>query len=119
MELLTAVREALGPDLILGIRIPGDEFESGGLTIEDMKIVGQKLAATGLIDYLNIIAHTNLTHTGRSKHWAPTPAPHGVFIPLASAIRAVVDIPVFGVGRVTSPHLAERIISTVRLIWSA
>ena len=111
LQLLAAVRAALGLEPILGIRIPGDEFEVGGLDLEDMKVVAQKLAASGLIDYLNVIAHTNITHTGRSRHWAPTPAKHGMFIPLAAAIRAVVNIPVFGVGRVTSPHLAERIIA--------
>ena len=111
LELLAAVRAALGPDLVLGIRIPGDEFEPGGLTLEDMKIVAVKLADSGLIDYLNVIAHTNFSHTGRSRHWAPTPAPHGLFIPLAAAIKSVVEIPVFGVGRVTSPVHAERIIA--------
>ena len=111
LELLEAVRAALGPDPVLGIRIPGDEFEAGGLNLEDMKSVAAKLADTCLIDYLNVIAHTNITHTGRSRHWAPTPAPHGLFIPLAAAIKSVVDIPVFGVGRVTSPQHAERIVA--------
>ncbi len=110
-ELLAAVRAALGPHPILGIRIPGDEFEPGGLTLEDMKTVAHRLAAGGLIDYISVIAHTNVTHTGRSRHWAPTPAPHGLFIPLAAAIRAEVDVPVFGVGRVTTPQMAERIVA--------
>ncbi len=47
----------------------------------------------------------------RARHWAPLPAKHGLFIPLAAAIRVVVNIPVFGVGRVTSPLQAERIIA--------
>ena len=111
LELLEAVRAALGPEPVLGIRIPGDEFENGGLKIEDMQIVAAKLADSQLIDYINVIAHTNFTHTGRSRHWAPTPAPHGLFIPLAAAIKSVVKIPVFGVGRVTSPDHAERIIA--------
>ena len=111
LELLQAVREALGPDRILGLRIPGDEFEPGGLTINDMTIVAKKIAETGLIDYLNIIAHTNISHTGRAKHWAPTPAEHGIFVPLAAAIRSVVNIPVFTAGRITDPFHAERIIA--------
>jgi 2,4-dienoyl-CoA reductase-like NADH-dependent reductase (Old Yellow Enzyme family) len=111
MELLTAVRIALGPERILGIRIPGDEFVTGGLHIEEMKVIAVKLAQSGLIDYLNVIAHTNLSQTGRQRHWPPTPAAHGLFIPLATAIKSVVDIPVFGVGRVTTPDLAEHIIA--------
>ena len=111
LELLTAVRAALGPERILGIRIPGDEFEAGGLCLESMKAIAVKLAQSGLIDYLNVIAHTNLSPTGRQRHWPPTPAAHGLFISLAAAIKSVVDIPVFGVGRVTSPDLAEHIIA--------
>ena len=111
IELLSAIRESIGPKPILGIRIPGDEFEPGGLTLVDMKIVSRELAGTQHLDYINVIAHTNITHTGRSRHWPPTPAPHGLFIPLAAAIREVVDIPVFGVGRVTSPEFAEKIIA--------
>ncbi|MFT7532716.1 MAG: 2,4-dienoyl-CoA reductase-like NADH-dependent reductase (Old Yellow Enzyme family) [Gammaproteobacteria bacterium] len=112
LELLAAVRAALGNKLILGIRIPGDEYEPGGLTLDDMKVVAGKLVATGSIDYLNVIAHTNFTHTGRSRHWPPTPAKHGLFIPLAATIKSVVDIPVFGIGRVTSPVHANDIIAS-------
>jgi 2,4-dienoyl-CoA reductase-like NADH-dependent reductase (Old Yellow Enzyme family) len=111
IELLTAVRAALGTDQILGVRLPGDEFEPGGLTIETMQDVCSELSQRGLVDYLNIIAHTNFTHTGRSKHWAPTPAKHGTFVDLASAIKHVVSIPVFTVGRIVDPRHAERVIA--------
>ncbi len=111
LELLEAVRGAMGSDPMLGLRIPGDEFEPGGLVLDDMKVIARQIAKTGLIDYLNVIAHTNITHTGRAKHWAPTPAKHGMFVHLAQAIRAVVDIPVFAVGRITDPAQAERIIA--------
>ncbi|MGB1008612.1 MAG: FAD-dependent oxidoreductase [Thiolinea sp.] len=111
IELLTAVRAALGNDRILGLRLPGDEFEPGGLTVEDIVVISKHLTDTGLIDYLNIIAHTNITHTGRAKHWPPTPAQHGLFVPLATAIRHEVSIPVFTAGRITNPQHAEQIIA--------
>ena len=111
IELLTAVRAELGNNQILGVRLPGDEFEPGGLTLQDMKLVCKTLSDKGLIDYLNITAHTNFTPTGRSKHWAPTPTRHGVFVELASAIKAEVSVPVFTVGRIVDPSHAERIIA--------
>ncbi len=111
LEVLAIVRKEIGNERILGVRLPGDEFEPDGLTLTDMKIVAKKLNDSGLIDYLNIIAHTNFTYTGRAKHWAPTPSPHGTFVELAAAIRKVVGIPVFTVGRITDPHLAEQIIA--------
>ena len=111
VELLMAVRAQLGADQILGVRVPGDEFEPGGLTLDDMALVCAELADRGLVDYLNIIAHTNVTHTGRSKHWPPTPAPHGLFVDLAASIKAKVSVPVFTVGRVVDPAHAEQIVA--------
>ncbi len=111
VSLLSAVRSELGPEQILGVRLPGDEFEPGGLDSEQMAKVCTELAEAGLIDYLNIIAHTNFSHTGRSKHWAPTPAPHGLFVPLASAIRKQVSVPVFAAGRIINPEHAEQIVA--------
>ena len=110
IELLSMVREEIGPKPILGVRIPGDEFETGGLNQTDMQEIATILSATGLIDYISVIAHTNMSHSGRAKHWAPTPAPHGLFVGLAAGIRNVVKIPVFAVGRITDPAHAERVL---------
>ena len=111
VELLEAVREASGEDRILGIRLPGDEYEPGGLDLDQMKCVCKTLSDHRLVDYLNITAHTNFSHRGRSRHWAPTPAPHGVFVDLAERIKEVVDVPVFTVGRIVDPVHAEQILS--------
>ena len=109
-ELLVRVRKVLGTNQILGVRLPGDEFEPGGLTNQDMIGVCRELSNNKLVDYLNITAHTNFTHLGRSKHWPPTPAPHGVFVELAENIKAEVELPVFTVGRIIDPTHANDII---------
>ena len=110
LEVVDAVREAVGPDRIVGMRIPGDERTEGGLTLADMTLIAKRLAATGKLDYLNVIAGTNSDRLMRWEHWPPTPAPHGLFVPLAAAIKQAVDIPVFTTGRITDPRLAEAII---------
>jgi len=109
-ELLLAVRSVLGSNQILGVRLPGDEFEPGGLSSQDMIRVCRVLDQNKLVDYLNITAHTNFTHLGRSKHWSPTPAPHGMFVELAESIKAEVELPVFTVGRIVAPAHANNII---------
>jgi len=110
-ELLVSVRSRLGAHQILGVRLPGNEFEPGGLSLSDMSRVCIELSDRGLVDYFNITAHTNFTHTGRSKHWPPTPAPHGGFVDLAAGIKAQVSLPVFTVGRIIDPSHAESIIA--------
>ena len=111
MELLEAVKGELGPDFVLGVRLPGDEFEPGGLDLAQMREVCSHIDASGRVDYFNMIAHTNITHLGRARHWAPTPTPHGVFVHLAAGIREVVEVPVFTVGRIVDPAHAEDILA--------
>ena len=105
-----AVRDALGADLILGLRIPGDEGVEGGLTPADLREIARRLASDGQLDYLNVIYGTNYNRMGRMRHWGPTPLPQGVFVPLAANIKQAVDIPVFVAGRVTDPAFAEAVI---------
>ena len=62
------------------------------------------------MDYLNIIAGTNYDRSGRMNHWPPTPAPHGLFVPLAAGIKSRIDLPVFTAGRITDPAMANKII---------
>ena len=110
-EVLEEVRAAIGFERILGVRIPGDEFEPGGLNQQDMQVIASRIADTGLVDYLNVTAHTNHSLVGRTLHWGPTPARHGLFVELAAGIRALVNVPVFTVGRITDPAHAERILA--------
>jgi 2,4-dienoyl-CoA reductase-like NADH-dependent reductase (Old Yellow Enzyme family)/thioredoxin reductase len=112
VELLQAVRAAIGPDAVLGVRIPGDEYETGGLDLGDMQRLARRLSDDDLVDYINVTAHSNMSHTGRALHWPPTPAEHGSFVKLAAGIRAHVNVPVFTVGRITDPHHAEKILQS-------
>jgi 2,4-dienoyl-CoA reductase-like NADH-dependent reductase (Old Yellow Enzyme family)/thioredoxin reductase len=111
LEIIQAVREAAGPELIVGMRIPGDEYVEGGLDLPQMKVIAQRLEATGRLDYLNVIAGNNLDRINRTVHWSPAPAPHGLFVHLAAGIKEVVSLPVFTTGRIVDPHHAERIVA--------
>lgn len=111
LMLIEAVRAELGSECILGLRIPGSEQIKGGLTSEDMQEISVHFAESGKIDYLNVIAGTNYSKMQRMEHWAPTPQPHGIFVPLAAAIKKKISLPVFVAGRVTSPILAEHIVA--------
>ena len=111
-EVVSAVRDAVGPDHIVGLRIPGDELIEGGLEIEEMKAVALAIESDGKVDYLNVIAGTNMDRLRRAEHWPPTPSRHGLFVHLAAAIRSAVELPVFTVGRITDPVQAERILAS-------
>ncbi len=110
LETARAARAGAGPDRIVGMRIAGDEKTLGGLDNAAMVEIARLLAASGDLDYLNVVAGTNYDRVMRFEHWPASPAPHGLFVPFAEAIRKVVAIPVFVTGRVTDPEMAEAII---------
>lgn len=110
-EVVSAVRDGVGRDGIVGLRIPGDELVEGGLELEEMKAVARMIENDGEVDYLNVIAGTNMDRLLRAEHWPPTPARHGLFVHLAAGIRSAVELPVFTVGRITDPVQAERILA--------
>jgi len=54
LETLAAVRQAMGPDQTLGIRISADEFLEGGLTLEDMTGIVRQLVDAVQVDFVNV-----------------------------------------------------------------
>jgi mycofactocin system FadH/OYE family oxidoreductase 2 len=108
VELVAAVRESLGTDFTLGVRLCADELIPGGLTLEDAKQIAQRLQATGNLDYFNLTLATfyNLYLVGGPMHM-----PLGYAVPLAAGIKEVATLPVFATGRINDPALAERILS--------
>ncbi|MFN8557034.1 MAG: FAD-dependent oxidoreductase [Dehalococcoidia bacterium] len=109
-EVIEAVREELGPDLILGIRISGDEFAEGGLSIEEMDDIAPILEGTGCLDYLNV-SHCVYNGLSAATMIPDMSWPQTAFVYLAERIKAAVDhTPVVTVGRIIDPVKAEEII---------
>ncbi|MGB6836841.1 MAG: FAD-dependent oxidoreductase [Dehalococcoidia bacterium] len=106
LEVIDAVREAVGPDYTLGIRITGDEFTEGGLTLEDMKRITPWLVEAGKLDYVNVSFYG-----GGGVTIAPMYVPPAQFVYLAAGIKEVVDVPVFCIGRINDPATAEEIVA--------
>jgi 2,4-dienoyl-CoA reductase-like NADH-dependent reductase (Old Yellow Enzyme family) len=55
MEVLEAAREAVGADYVLGLRISGDELLEGGLSAAETLEVIRRFAATGMVDFVNVM----------------------------------------------------------------
>lgn len=109
LELVTALRDALGPEPILGIRVSGDDWVEGGLGNAGIIEVCKVLVATGKLDYISVSA-------GAMKHhyaivMGSTYVPPGVLVPYAAAIKeAIPGIPVFTTDRIKDPAEAEAIL---------
>jgi len=108
LEVIDAVRQAVGADFTLGIRLNADEMHPrGGLTLEDTKKIAASLEAAGQLDFIDLSLGTfhNLYLVEGSMH-----TPLAYTVPLSAGIRSVVNLPVYCTNRINDPHLAEKIL---------
>lgn len=109
-EVIDAVREAAGTDIAVGIRLSGDEFSDGGLTLDDMQEIAPLLARSGKLNFINV-SHCNYNGLSFATMIPDMHFPFAPFIYLAAGIKQVVpDLPIFTVGRIVDPVQADQII---------
>ena len=110
VEVLQEVREHVGRDFIVGVRLTGDEMLEGGLDHQELKEIAARLNDLGLIDYFTISGGSGQTLKGLAVHMASLYYPHGVFNHLAASMKEVIDVPVIVAGRIVDPGEAEQVL---------
>ena len=114
MEVLRAVRNALGPDLLMGVRIY-DDLVSYSIDYEDIKVISQLLDASGLLNYLNIWVGINVGERTVRHHVPPYYHAPGESAWRAEGIKELVSLPVIGIGRINTPALAEEMLANGKM----
>ena len=115
-EVIRAMRDALGPDLLLGVRISYersviDDLADYSIDYEDSKTMAPLLEATGSLDYINVwIGHT-MDNASFRAHWPPYYHTPGEFAERPAGIKQLVNLPVIGIGRIKTPALAEQMLA--------
>ena len=112
VEVLKAVREAVGPDFCIGLRMCGDEFHEDGLDHEQLKEIAQAMSESGLIDYLGVIGSGADTHNTLANCMPPMALPPEPFVHLAAGIKSVVKIPVMHAQSIRDAGQAERLLAS-------
>ncbi|MGO9782765.1 MAG: FAD-dependent oxidoreductase, partial [Streptosporangiaceae bacterium] len=106
LEIIDSVRDAIGPERALGVRICGDELIEGGSTLAEAVEVARMVEATGQVDYINTSIGVATATLFMIEASMSIPPGYALFI--ANAIRQAVRLPVIGVGRIKDPVQAER-----------
>ncbi|TDK37503.1 FAD-binding protein [Rhizobium deserti] len=115
MLVTQAVRNAVGPDFIVGIRMVADEDWSSGLSKQEGIEIAQRFARSGHIDFLNII-RGHIDHDASLNEVIPIQgmrsAPH---LDFAGEVREATRIPVFHAARIADVATARHAIATGKL----
>lgn len=104
LEVLAEIREQVGDDFVVGIRMTGDEDRDGGLTQQDCIDIAVALARTGMIDFVNVVKGWIASDEALSHVIPGLGTPLGAHLPVAAAVKDAVGLPVFHAARI--PDLA-------------
>ncbi|UWS07052.1 NADH:flavin oxidoreductase [Phaeobacter inhibens] len=112
MAVLTAVRDRVGDEFIVGLRYTADEAEAGGITPEEGLEISKRLAASGMVDFLNVIRgriHTDPAMTDVIPVQGMPSAPH---LDFAGAVRQATGLPTFHAARIPDVATARHAIAS-------
>ena len=112
MDVLAAVRKRVGLEFIVGFRYTADEAQKGGITPEEGIEISKRLAATGQLDFLNVIRgriHTDPAMTDVIPVQGMNSAPH---LDFAGAVRKATGMPTFHAARIPDVATARHAIAS-------
>lgn len=104
-EVIRRVREKLGPDVPLTIRMAGNDFVPGSNTDAQTATIAQAYEAAG-VDAISVTGGWHVTKIPQ----LPMELPRAAYSYLALNVKNAVTVPVMASNRITDPASAEKII---------
>jgi len=108
MEILRGIRERCGDDFTVGARLNMFEEAPGGYDLAEGIEIAQRLEASGMLDYLSLVAGSNW---GNPSYIQSHVYPPAAWAEMSGEFVKAVDLPVAYTGRVTTPEVAERVLA--------
>lgn len=109
LEVLRAVRRAVGPDFPVGYRFLADEWLPDGFKPEEAVVFARMVAAEG-VAYLSVMG--GCYDSMALPEVAARSAQPAYMVDLAAAVKgAVPQVPVIAAGRLATPEIAGRVLA--------
>jgi len=107
LEVVDSIKETIGEKPLL-YRIGADDLDPKGTTIKDSQEFAVKLQEAG-VDVIDVSGGISGSRPASLQHR------QGYFVPQAELVKKVVHVPVIGVGRITNPKYANKIVQEGRV----
>ncbi|MFO7784675.1 MAG: FAD-dependent oxidoreductase [Desulfatiglandales bacterium] len=104
-EVAMKVRQAVGPDYPVLMRIAGNDFMDGSNTNRESRLFAAEMEKTG-VDLFNVTGGWHETRIPQISTFVPRKA----YTYLAQGIKSAVSVPVLASNRVNDPRAAEEIL---------
>lgn len=113
-EVVAGVRAAVGPDVVVGLRISGEEKTEDGLVATEILDLIEHLDSLECLDYFSITAGDSSTLQG-AVHIVPSMQIDPAYAAsLSEQVKKITDKPVMVAGRINQPQEAEKAIAEGR-----
>lgn len=107
LAVVKAVKEAVGPDYPVLVRVAGNDFMVGSNTSKEALAFCQELEKLG-VAAINVTGGWHETHVPQLTMNVPP----GAFVYLAKNIKQGVSVPVIACNRINDPYVAEQVLAT-------
>ena len=114
-QVIDAVRKAVGPDFIVGIRMVADEGFEKGLSKEEGIEIARRIADSGKFDFINLIRGSIETDAALTNVIPITGMPSAPHLDFAGEVRAATKFPVFHAARISDIATARYAIAAGKL----
>ncbi|MGI9370888.1 MAG: FAD-dependent oxidoreductase [Hyphomicrobiales bacterium] len=114
-RVLEAVRDAVGPDFIVGLRLVCDEIAEQGISREEGIEISQRLVATGQIDFLNVIRGRVVSDAQLTKVIPVAGMRSAPHLDFSGEVREATKFPVFHAARINDVATARHAIAEGKL----
>jgi 2,4-dienoyl-CoA reductase-like NADH-dependent reductase (Old Yellow Enzyme family)/thioredoxin reductase len=111
-DVLTAIRQRVGSEFVVGVRYTGDEVLDGGLSKKDGLDISRRFKESGMVDFLNVVRghiDTDAGLTDLIPIQGMASAPH---LDFSGEIRAATQFPTFHAARIQDVATARHAIAT-------
>ncbi len=114
-EILAAIRDRVGPDFIVGLRMVANEAQPGGIDAAEGLEIARRMVATGNIDFLNIIkgmvdSDNHLIDVIPVQGMASSP-----MLDFAGDVKAQTKFPIFNAAKIADVATARHAIESGKL----
>ena len=102
VEIVEEIRARCGDHYPLGVRLSGEDYLPGGLTIDDTRALAGALQQAAPVDYVS------LTTGLRSYYVKDTTFSEGFALEMGALLKSDLGVPLIVAGRIRHPDVAER-----------
>lgn len=111
-DVLSAIRQRVGNQFIVGVRYTADEVLNGGFNADEGVDISRRLKASGMVDFLNVIRGHIDTDAGLTDVIPIQGMASSPHLDFAGQIRAATDFPTFHAAKISDVATARHAIAS-------